>query len=392
MSDPVQQCDDSGGAGADATDAFDDWCFSDDVFRQLDLRPPVQPPALRGGRRLASAESLESLPAEWLSILESLGIQLRESQAAGLAACATGESFILVAATGSGKGLVMQLPAISGWIHGGSAAADNQPIHLVIVPYKALAVQFAERTFRLADTLWRSGHTACEGVPMPEVLLVRRRALPSGADLDGVDADEGDTSVGSGDSGGGDSGVVTETTVVGDATPVGHPYISEVSEEQSKCPLQPSDWLVSSLPCGKCSLCRGDSTLSTRATRMLNPRCLWSCRSANLSRPCQVCQRRAAKDEPIHWVAGCKEREALIHPTCATDSPPQTGPSATKTRSALDQASEEDLAGSHPRHRTTLRRPSALVSSAGGASSTHCVTPDHRCRSLAPLPNSRTCH
>jgi superfamily II DNA/RNA helicase len=65
-------------------------------------------------------------------------------QARVLAGMATGADLVVNAATGSGKGLLLSLPAASAW-HSTEPGA-LAPIDLVIVPYKALGMHH-EKTF-----------------------------------------------------------------------------------------------------------------------------------------------------------------------------------------------------------------------------------------------------
>ena len=93
------------------------------------------------GRQAAVDEDLATVPAEWKRLSPH---PLRWMQARALAAMATGADVVVNAATGSGKGLLLVLPAAAAW-HAAEPGVVA-PIDLVIVPYKALGMHL-EKTF-----------------------------------------------------------------------------------------------------------------------------------------------------------------------------------------------------------------------------------------------------
>ena len=335
---------DDGSGGATSSGAVrqpvDDYqFFDDDVLFELDAPARPEPSPLRGGRRVASEATLQGVPQQWQGLTRWLGLELRESQAAGLAARASREPFALIAATGSGKGLLMQIPALSGWIHGGATSSDMPPVEVIVVPYKSLALHTAVQMIERIKQLWHgpSPHPDCVGKPPPDVLLIRRRSLPSGAEADGANADcadgecDGSDPVIEGDgmcvdSGGGD------VECAGDGAGV-----PPTAAPPHDAPIDaPSLSLPHQLPCGVCPLCLQELTLSARQCKALSPLCIWSCRTGGLEVKCADCEKRERASAPLHYVAGCKVRQRILRHEYDGDPVVQTEV-CVKTRSKLDE-------------------------------------------------------
>ena len=113
------------------------------------------------------------MPAEWKALSPH---PLRRVQARGLAAMATGADVVVNAATGSGKGLLLVLPAAAAW----HAAAPGvvAPVDLVVVPYKALGVHHENTFNNLFEQLADEGRLR----PGARALFVRRGRLADSAD------------------------------------------------------------------------------------------------------------------------------------------------------------------------------------------------------------------
>ena len=125
------------------------------------------------GRQAAVDEDLAAVPAEWKRLSPH---PLRWMQARALAAMATGADVVVNAATGSGKGLLLVLPAAAAW-HAAEPGVVA-PIDLVIVPYKALGMHL-EKTFNaLFKQLAEEGRLR----PGARALFVRRGRLADSAD------------------------------------------------------------------------------------------------------------------------------------------------------------------------------------------------------------------
>ena len=80
------------------------------------------------------------MPAEWRRLVQR---PLREMQARALARMAAGDDLVVNAATGSGKGLLLALPALAAWA--AATPGEPAPVELAIVPFAALIS--SERVF-----------------------------------------------------------------------------------------------------------------------------------------------------------------------------------------------------------------------------------------------------
>jgi ATP-dependent helicase YprA (DUF1998 family) len=104
---------------------------------------------LPAARVLATADELEAVPDDWRRLSP---FKLRAVQAAALGRIAAGGDHLIVAGTSSGKGLLMQLPAMAAAaaaVRAEDEAAElpsPPPVTLCVVPYRALAEHLTRTT------------------------------------------------------------------------------------------------------------------------------------------------------------------------------------------------------------------------------------------------------
>jgi hypothetical protein len=125
------------------------------------------------GRTAATNNELAAVPAEWRDLSP---LPLRAMQARAFATMATGADLVVNAATGSGKGLLLALPAAAAWA---ACAPDAMaPVDLVIVPYKALGLHHEKVINELFQMLANEGKMR----PGARALFVRRARRATSAE------------------------------------------------------------------------------------------------------------------------------------------------------------------------------------------------------------------
>ena len=134
------------------------------------------------GRTAAATAAVAALPEEWRRALPR-SLRLRAPQACGLRAVQDGASFVHVAATGSGKGIVAFLPALVSSLEGQRDRADGlaplPPVDVMIVPTIPLGLNH-EVAF---DKLYRdSAHPLTARFQARGVFVVRTAEAAGGVD------------------------------------------------------------------------------------------------------------------------------------------------------------------------------------------------------------------
>lgn len=128
------------------------------------------------GRTAATDDEVAGVPAEWRDLSP---FPLRAMQARAFAAMATGADLVVNAATGSGKGMLLALPAAAA-LHA-SAPDVLAPVDIVIVPYKALGMHLEKVLNELFFVLGEEGRMR----PGARALFVRRsRRADSAEEVD----------------------------------------------------------------------------------------------------------------------------------------------------------------------------------------------------------------
>ena len=235
-----------------------------------------------------------AVPAEWQRLAP---FPLREMQARALAVMARGGDLVVNAATGSGKGTLLALPAAAAW-HSAEPGV-LAPIDMVIVPYKALGIHL-EKVF---NTLFMQLAKAGMLRPGARALFVRRSQRADSAE-------------------------------------------EPEAEAEAKTEPQREEAAVVGIPCGRCDMCEHPDRFGT-VTRQRCGGCIFSCRAAmpegGRDNWCEGCWRD--RRQPPQAVSRCTLRGDLLRFAAAgAAGTPQTS-GLSRTRSESNDAMADDGGG-----------------------------------------------
>ena len=239
---------------------------------------------LLAGRKAATDDELEAVPDEWLDLAP---YPLRDMQARAFVAMAGGGDLVVNAATGSGKGLLLALPAAAAW-----HAAEPGVLALVdvvIVPYKALGIHL-EKTFNaLFEKLAKEGKMR-KGA---RALFVHRSQHADSAEEPEPE----------------------------------EPKAMQAESAARDAPL--------CLPCGVCDMCTQPRGFKDQARQRAGG-CIWTCRVAmpdSHDEWCTGCWKD--RDRAPQVVGRCKLRSDILDADAGgSAATPQTG-GLSRTRSVL---------------------------------------------------------
>lgn len=194
-----------------------------------------------------------------------------------LAKIYAGKDVVINAATGAGKGLLIQVPAVAMWA--AAVSGIPEPVTLVLVPYKALG-EHLERSFNFFLERLRRIGGALNG-RFGRALFVRRMAASDGSGAD-------DTAE--------------------DPTKAADVLLTEVVLEKKE-EMEESEVEIS-FPCGVCAACRAPGDFTAKVIAEFEHRCMWTCRTVYPNeRWCKFCMNRPSQPS---WVKGCQARKGIL--------------------------------------------------------------------------------